>query len=1178
MAHLDQEVNNETKTNGAEDLFSVDSPVMGMQEKAMKTTIKVARVECGSQVDETSQVEREVTYSPDEVTVVESSDNVLYTKKLVYEDGKLVNKVSAPHAVWHKASNRSVATYEDLNGLLLELSEIKTACVIRGQVFDCYQGTKVRRTHRGGWKRPSHSVVKEAQTAYFAGVPRRWLCVDIDGDDSKGMDCFVYAPVPSGTPAEVAHFMAHWLVNTWLPEPFRGRRAVVQFSSSFWASGVSSKVKAHIWFLLDEAVDPGAIQDVMWQAYSNVLAGDGKPFRMGAEEGQRRLDGCTARISHPNFTASPLVVEDGVVVPDKHRDYRVIEVNKAGSRVQTATLLADLDAAKDQKLAASLAAPGGIAFTKAKAEHKSDATAQGDILSWDAKTHADYKLAQEALAFLGASYYDFYEPWLVVGMCIHYRFSGKEGLDLWTTWSKQSAHYTESEAEDSCETKWGTFTTNVENPRTLGKLFGMASDHGFVLPKKATKAAGKGDGPGAAQHDDEDAPELPTFLGELEVEPKSKAAYRLQVSKALALLLRDAELCKLAVAHFEHAGEARLLDFLGTLATFGAVKAVVSQMAKKLTPRKAVELTLPTVDGHPIEMTEVPGFVVSNAGVYRETFSDVGERSLTKVLSQPLFILSEDTPLGVGHGDVVKLTLTWHKDCRWSTHRISAPDIAEKSKVVAVLSALGLEITSTVAVGVVDYIQAYRESNRVFIDKRTYTSRMGWQIRDGEVLGYTLGQMWIPFVGNDHGVEYQPEDGAQSDATNFSAKAGSLEGWSEMASRLQEHPIAAAMLYASACAPLLHVVGSPGFTLDLGGKTSTGKTTAMRVAASVWGSPIDGDPHRVFSNWKTTGNAVEARCARTNDLPLMLDDTKEASSPHLTSEVVYMITNGQAKARATQTGGLRAGMTFRKVLISTGENLILDNNEHGGVRARVLSLTGLPLGAKSQEAGILARSLTTDASTHYGHAGEALVRALCDGTLSWSDLRTEYTGLKQALEATTGDEGITARLAAYVALLQLAGRLLVNLCGVDLPVDDHIASIWALCTKAATESDPVANALNTIWGYQDSNRNRLVGAVEVPPHGTVPHGGWLGKCAVLDGKPVVYVVVDEAKRVLTSAGHNFAALCRSWVEEGILAPDPDGKSARVTRIGGGSQRCLCFWQGKVEEALGGVPDENDSPY
>jgi len=487
MAHIDQEVNHETTTNGTEGLFSVDYPVM---EKAMKTTIKVLRVEPLSEVDKVEKVEREATYSPDEVTVVESTDKLLYTKKLVYEGGKLVNKVSAPHAVWHKATNRSVSNYDELNALLLELSGNKTACVIRGQVFDCHQGQKVQRTNQGGWKKPKHSNVKKAQTAYFTGVPRRWLCVDIDGDDSKGLDCFVYAPVPSGTPAEVANFMAHWLVNTWLPEPFRGCRAVVQFSSSFWASGVSSKVKAHIWFLLDEPIGAKEVQDVMWQAYSREIAGDGKPYVMGDEEGQRRLDGCTARIAHPNFTASPLVIEDGVVVPDKHIDYRVIEVNKDGGRVCTATLLSDLDAAKESNTTLQQASAGGIVEPKAKTVHKSDPTAQGDILTWDAKTHADYKLAQEALSFLGASYYDFYKPWLEVGMCIHYRFAGQEGLDLWTKWSKQSSHYTESEVEDECETKWGTFTTNVENPRTLGKLFGMASDNGWSgLKKKAVAVA-----------------------------------------------------------------------------------------------------------------------------------------------------------------------------------------------------------------------------------------------------------------------------------------------------------------------------------------------------------------------------------------------------------------------------------------------------------------------------------------------------------------------------------------------------------------------------------------------------------------------------------------------------------------------------------------------------------------
>lgn len=456
----------------------------------MKTTIKVARVECGSQVDETSQVEREVTYSPDEVTVTTTTNNVLYTKRLTYEGGELVGKSAYDNAFWHKVRNESVGSYEELYGLLMKLSGEKKSCVIRGQVFDCHQGETVQRTRHGGWKVPKGKSVKEAQTAYFAGVPRRWLCVDVDGDDSKGLDCFVYAPVVSGEPAEVAHLMAHWLVNVWLPEPFRNRRAVVQFSSSFWANGVSSKVKAHVWFLLDEAVGAEAIREAMWLAYVGKVAGDGKPFIMGDQEGQRRLDGSTARVTQPNFTASPLVIEDGVAVPDKHAEYRIIEVNKRGDRVVTANLLADLEAAKETKVAHTVAG-GGVVYTKSKTENKSDAAAQLDITTWSPKDHADYKLAKEALTFLGASHYDHYDPWLEVGMCLHYRFPGQEGLVLWTEWSKQSSHFTEGEVEDGCAEKWGTFNANVENPKTLGKLFGMASDKGFVLPSKKEKAVGQ---------------------------------------------------------------------------------------------------------------------------------------------------------------------------------------------------------------------------------------------------------------------------------------------------------------------------------------------------------------------------------------------------------------------------------------------------------------------------------------------------------------------------------------------------------------------------------------------------------------------------------------------------------------------------------------------------------------
>lgn len=451
----------------------------------MKTTIKVARVECGSQVDETSQVEREVTYSPDEVTVITRKDAGLYTKKLVFQGGKDVTSKSDAYdnAFKHTARNESVATYDELEALIRKLSDEKASCVIRGQVFDLHSNEVVQRTNHGGWKDG------KAQTEFFAGVPRRWVCLDIDGSGPEkdgDVDSRVIGPVINGTPSEVAEVLAHWVVNTWLPEAFRGRRAVVQFSSSFWKNGVNGHIKAHVWFLLDEAIDADAIKDAMWLAYQHEIAGDGKPYVMGRSSGMRRLDGATCRKTQPNYTASPLRIEDGVVVEDPHRDYRVIAVNKGGWRVSTSRLLADLDASFEVEEATTpSAAPTGGVKRPRRADKvaKSDASAPYQRESWSKKDHHDYDVAQDCLSFLGKDYFDHYDTWLDVGMSIHHRFPGQEGLDLWSMWSSQTTKWTKGDVVDSCRTKWSTFNGACVNPTTFGTLVGKASDEG-----RATKA------------------------------------------------------------------------------------------------------------------------------------------------------------------------------------------------------------------------------------------------------------------------------------------------------------------------------------------------------------------------------------------------------------------------------------------------------------------------------------------------------------------------------------------------------------------------------------------------------------------------------------------------------------------------------------------------------------------
>ena len=89
----------------------------------------------------------------------------------------------------------------------------------------------------------------------------------------------------------------------------------------------------------------------------------------------------------------------------------------------------------------------------------------------------DAAKAARALAVLGAEYYDDYNRWVWVGMCLAQL--GDDGLALWHAWSSQSSLYD----PDAVEAKWLTFapggTGASPNTVGLGSLFHEARALGW---------------------------------------------------------------------------------------------------------------------------------------------------------------------------------------------------------------------------------------------------------------------------------------------------------------------------------------------------------------------------------------------------------------------------------------------------------------------------------------------------------------------------------------------------------------------------------------------------------------------------------------------------------------------------------------------------------------------------
>jgi uncharacterized protein (DUF927 family) len=110
--------------------------------------------------------------------------------------------------------------------------------------------------------------------------------------------------------------------------------------------------------------------------------------------------------------------------------------------------------------------------------------------------------------------------------------------------------------------------------------------------------------------------------------------------------------------------------------------------------------------------------------------------------------------------------------------------------------------------------------------------------------------------------------------------------------------------------PILKLLKKDNFGLHLIGNSSTGKSTALEVACSVFGTP--------FRSWRTTDNAAESWAMLSNDNLLALDDMGQASSDTV-SEMTYMLGNGQGKGRANIKGVARDTSKFNICFLSTGE-------------------------------------------------------------------------------------------------------------------------------------------------------------------------------------------------------------------------------------------------------------------
>jgi hypothetical protein len=133
--------------------------------------------------------------------------------------------------------------------------------------------------------------------------------------------------------------------------------------------------------------------------------------------------------------------------------------------------------------------------------------------------------------------------------------------------------------------------------------------------------------------------------------------------------------------------------------------------------------------------------------------------------------------------------------------------------------------------------------------------------------------------------------GEQSDSAIYES-AGTLADWqTQVAHMSASHPLLVAALCHGLVGPILELCDADGFGIHLFGKSSSGKTTAATITASVWGPP-----ERFLRSWRTTVNGLEGVAAAQNEVLLVLDELKQAEADEV-AHALYMISQGKGSRR-----------------------------------------------------------------------------------------------------------------------------------------------------------------------------------------------------------------------------------------------------------------------------------------
>ncbi|MEG3176190.1 DUF927 domain-containing protein [Sphingomonas sp. RB3P16] len=409
------------------------------------------------------------------------------------------------------------------------------------------------------------------------------------------------------------------------------------------------------------------------------------------------------------------------------------------------------------------------------------------------------------------------------------------------------------------------------------------------------------------------------------------------------------------------------------------------------------------------------------------------------------------------------------------------------------------------------------------------------------------------------------------------ASAGTLEEWqTHVALPAIGNSRLVFMVSAAFVGPILGPATEEGGGVNFVGASSSGKTTALKAAASVWG------PSAFMRTWKATGNGLEGVAVQHSETLLCLDELGQLE-PKEAGQVAYMLANGQGKTRATRAGGSRSAASWRIMYLSTGEVGLADlareakasRAPQAGQEVRILDVPadagrGMGVferisGAETPEA--FARMIKSAAAEFYGTAALAYLEEVTALRDQVGDIIAASVAEFGSTYVPDGADGQVERGARRFGLVAAAGELAIALGILPWPKGEATGAAAVMFkswirrrggTGAAEDRNIIERLRLFIEAHGDSRFAPMIEPEDGFHRQILNRAGFYRNAVDQRGDDArtvrEYLFMTETWKEVF-AGHDITRVNNVLVDQGILVPGASKRSQSINLPGLPKTRC-----------------------